>query len=186
MASIWKKIASVLFEEEEIRVEEELDSTPDVLEIPKLKPMAEKTVPVIKEVIEEPIIQVVTEERKSMMIDVDVTKDVSEPIVEVKKVVPEVSKKYQRTDIISPIFGGPESPSKPIENKAFTEVKTRQPLTEIISPMFGKVEVVDQKDSIDSSLLEIDISDMLTPSSDAGEVQASLFDYLEGLNEDEE
>lgn len=186
MASIWKKLASILFEEEEIRVEEELDSTPDVLEIPKLKPMAEKTIPVIKEVVEEPLTQVVNEERKSMMIDVDVTEDVLTPTVEVKKVVPEVAKKYQRTDIISPIFGGPESPSEPIENKVYTEVKTRQPLTEIISPMFGKVEVVDQKDSIESSLLELDISEMLTPSSDASEVQASLFDYLEGFNEDEE
>lgn len=189
MASIWKKLASILLEEEEITIEEDLNEVSDMIEIPKLKPMAETPAP--KPIVEEKTIaqeiiehSVVTE-RKSMMIDVDVKveKEIKEEVPLVKKVQPV---KYQKTEIISPIFGGPTNPSEPVEAKVYTQAKTRQPLTEIISPMFGKVEQEDQKSGIDASVMEIDLSEMLRPNDNGDEVQASLFDYLEGFNENEE
>lgn len=178
MSKMWKKLASILFEEEEITIEEDLNEVPEMIEIPKLKPMVEKVVT--------PIVEETVVERRSMMIDVDHHQErIVEDVVVVKK-KPTAPEKYQPADIISPIFGGPTRPSQPIENKVYTEAKTRQPLTEIISPMFGKVEVVEHSEGFDAALLEIDVSEMLTAKPTGDEVQTSLFDYLEGLEEHEE
>lgn len=187
---MFKKLVSILFEEEEITIEEDLNETPPAYDIPKLKPMAEKKKPEVlraPEFIENYQEKVIPEtlERKVTMIDVDTKVEKRAEVVEVRPAVKPVAH-YQPKDIISPIFGGPESPSKPIESKTYTDVKTRQPLTEIISPMFGKVEVQEQSNSIDASLLEIELSDMLSPIDEGEEVQASLFDYLEGFDSDEE
>lgn len=203
MAKIWDRIVSLLFDEQEITVEEELNQMEDYVEIPKLKPMTqvkevqvaafvEKEVSLPSKTIEEkrveptPSQDIRVEEKKLVKIDVDtkvVQAQQEESPVLIKKAT---SSKYQPQDIISPIFGGPKNPSEPIETKVYPESKTRQPLTQIISPMFGTVEVQDAKENLDASILDIGLSDMLVAGQSGEEVQASLFDYLEGFNDNEE
>ena len=198
---MFKKLASFLFEEEEIIVEEEELHThkePNY-EIPKLdgiKAKSEKVQKVqekevLKQVEVEPTVlnkeenkeAVVKTTNKIQRIDVDgIEKKVAKekPVTPTEK--PQQESVYQPQEIISPIFGGSEKKAEPIRlNKP--KKPSKQSDNAIISPMYGIVNE-EKEMNIDQEILEYDLEDMLSPQKGPAEVQVSLYDYLEELSDD--
>ncbi|QIK70332.1 hypothetical protein G7062_08500 [Erysipelothrix sp. HDW6C] len=195
---MFKKLASILFKEEEIIIEEELEKHEDELKIPELKPMvaskpvaepaiATKYEPKSQPLSEEKIVFVESkDDRKPMMINVD-----EDPVVKETKVrreaKPEPKNTYRPQAIISPIFGGPEGeePMKPAPTQTYGDAKRRAPLTQVISPMFGRVEEEAHHEvALNDASMDLDITEMLSPERTGEEVQVSLYDYLEGLEDE--
>lgn len=208
-----RKLAAFFFDEEEIVLEEDLKKEQEEnYRIPEIKPMRAKTkesmLPKPKakeEEIKEEIIYAnqdeqnepaevnepenkVAEPGQDRIRSKKITVDRDDFSVKKKEVfeskVPkakEVQEEYQPQEIISPIFGGSEKEtSKPIIIKEPIK-KKRQ--TTVISPMYGLVED-DQDEAFNEELLNYDLSDMLSSSKDAEEVQVSLYDFLEELEDE--
>ncbi|HEY4537548.1 MAG TPA: hypothetical protein VIG45_03710 [Erysipelothrix sp.] len=195
---MFKKLASFLFEEEEIIVEEEeLHPHKEAnYEIPKLDGIKARNqkeqesiakpieTPVSEKVEATPVIKEKEMPNKIQRIDVDGAekKAVKEKVV---KPAPQakVETVYQPQEIISPIFGGSEKKAEPIRlNKPKKQVKQTE--NSIISPMYGIV-TEEQQNKVAKEVLEYDLEDMLSPEKGPSEVQVSLYDYLEELSDDE-
>lgn len=197
---MFKKIMEILFDETEELIEED-NLNEEAYDIPSIKPIVEKpqavkVAPKVEPVKSVPVSAVVKEDKvqplsqekpKSMMIDADGPKPVMEPAKEL--FVPKKGKStpYQPITIISPIFGGPEKdPNEEI--KPLTppvQVKSREPMVKVISPMYGTVESKSTLGNIQADMLELDVDEM-NSSTDMGlEIQASLYDMIEGLENEE-
>lgn len=203
-----RKLAAFFFDEEEIVLEEDLKK--DVEEnyrIPEIKPLKAKSKESIvsKTVNEEKkttafqeeekpetkvdfsdveIIETPQDRAKSKKITVDrdefsvKKKEIVQPKIPKVK---EIQEDYQPQEIISPIYGGSDKePSKPIVIKENVKNKRQ---TAVISPMYGLVEDEDEE-VFNEELLNYDLSDMLSASKDAEEVQVSLYDFLEELEDE--
>ena len=206
---MFRKIMNVLFDEEEVVIEEE----PQVeeYEIPSIKPLREKrleehgaiepqvTQKDLKPIDLEPapinedtvFTQVHAVERpKSMMIDADAPKSsdsIKQSEKPQRKITQATSTKepYQPIDIISPMFGGPEKPAEPLTSVKPSPIKRREPLTQVISPMYGRVETSESMSDLTQESLELDVEAMHSTSDAGVEIQASLYDYIEGLDNEE-
>ncbi|CAM3608121.1 hypothetical protein G7061_07485 [Erysipelothrix sp. HDW6B] len=209
---MFKKLTSLLFKEEEIVIEEEIEKhdkkEEESLVIPNLKPMVAKPketkvepasvvstpAPTFKDSQKEEIhnsAESTQETRKSMMIDVDID---THPEVKESKVKTEEKTsarrevKYQRKEIISPIFGGSDNGAEPLSNAKphYQDAKSRAPKTSVISPMFGQIEVTEPvHEQISEDVMDMDVTELLAPERTEEEVQVSLYDYLEELDKHE-
>lgn len=194
-----RKLASLLFKEEEVIIEEETHEEESVY-IPPVSPL-EINEPVIETFRSEDstpkntedAARVQTEAKKSFRIDLDDTSPRQKPDVvmgtNAKSQDQSTSKPYHSKEIISPIHGGPHKTDEPVK-ASVNSAKRRTPLTEVISPMYGKVEdEAVEKQPIDTSILEMDVTTMITPDyeteKDSDDVQTTLFDYLEGMDSSE-
>lgn len=200
---MFKKLASLLFNEEEIVIEEEIakQEKEEALKIPDLKPIVpkqetrrrEKTQTEIKvdikpigqpieRPVEKPVEVIMSDDeprKKVTMINVDEKKEIrKKPDIVVRE------KAYQPQEVISPYFGGTQETTTPIK-KTVTDAKKRSSMTQVISPMFGQVNVEDTNEieHIDE-IMDLDITEMLSPERSEEEVQVSLYDFLEGLDEE--
>ena len=186
-----RRIVSMLFEEEEITEDFEETETEEAVEIPAISVIKarekEKVVEPQPEVL--PVESVPSQDvkKKSLMISIDeaeqkqvAKKTLNPEVAEPKKVMA-----YQPQDIISPIFGGPKVPSKPLETKKVESSTSRRPLTEIISPMYGRVEIENSRETISPDLMNLDLVDILSSRPSKGEeVQASLYELLDGFEDE--
>lgn len=204
---MFKKIMNILFDEEEILVDEPVEQADEAFEIPTIKPLKERREEMKQEevLVSAPIAKptptltqepepvkvepkVVTQQEpkpKSMMINADGPKASSEGDVPLHFPKKDSNTPYQPMDIISPIFGGPEKPSQPIPVVAKEVVKRRKPITEVISPMYGRVETSGSLGDIEPEILELDVVDMHSHTGSGVEIQASLYDMIEGLEDEE-
>lgn len=205
---MFKKIVNFFFtEEEEYIHEEELNSkdTSDQLHVHPIKPFVNEKKeeasikPVIKEA-SEPVVEIKKPEvkveqapkpvqsqtdKKTKMINVD------DPISSVREVTlkrdyvkPITPPKYQPTEIISPIYGGPKPSEKVNPVSAIRQDAVKKTVTSsVISPMYGAISVdaTPDEETVDMNL---DISDLLSPERNNEEVQTSLYDYLEDISHD--
>ncbi|WP_331836159.1 hypothetical protein [Erysipelothrix piscisicarius] len=138
---MFRRLASVLFKEEEIVIEEEISDHVGEVEIPELKPILPKEKKIVEKpkivtehvditetvIREKPITDMTPDEvanttselnRKSRMItaDDDLAKRKMERAKAARTSELEVKKfEYQRKDIISPMYGGPSQPSEPLD-----------------------------------------------------------------------
>lgn len=210
---MFKKIASLLFKEEEIIIEEEIEDKEDDLNIPQLKPLTPKK-PVTDNLqtgnVSEPVrtytpkpvqeiekveINIEPEEsakpRKTVMITADdnlalESQPKNSKEKDSKNKFERRQSTYQPKDIISPIYGGPTSSTEPLKSSVSTEAKKKKPVTSVISPMYGAVQIEEETVEIDESLLNLDVSEMISEERNQEEVQVSLYDYLEGFENEEE
>ena len=203
-----RKLASFFFQEEEIILEEDLKAeSEENYKIPEIKPMkarravekpveseskvfeAEKQSPVeARSTEEEPVIETVSPEiaqNKSKKITADSQASLQRPVDKRSVNIPVEKEEYQPQEIISPIFGGSqkEGPKK-VPSKVSKEVlEDKRSKTTVISPMFGLMEE-DSNDIFDKNLMNYDLRDMLSANEDAEEVQVSLYDFLEELEDE--
>lgn len=209
---MFKKIMNILFDEEEEILVDEDQNQEEAYEIPAIKPLRERREAMKQDVSpitskeSEPIKALVvtpvkvaaeksqndtiiekTQPSKSIMIDADKPKE--KVVNDVPLYFPKKESKtpYQPMDIISPIYGGPEKPSEPIQpvSIASEPIKRRQPITQVLSPMYGRVETPGSLGEIEPEILELNVADMHTHSDKGVEVQASLYDMIEGLEDEE-
>lgn len=200
---MFKKIVNFFFtEEEEYIHEEELNSNdtsdqlkvhpikpfvnePKIEEMPKSKPSVlehvelSQSVTLDKESKERPI-EVM--EKRPVMINVDdPISSVREVTLKKEPVKPIAPTKYQPTEIISPIYGGPKPTAKVNPVSTIRQEAAKKTITSsVISPMYGAIvsENEEAKQRVDMNL---DVKDMLTPERKNEEVQVSLYDYLEEI-----
>lgn len=202
---MFKKIVNFFFtEEEEYIHEEELNAedTSDQLKVHPIKPFTNdvkkhvapvEPAPTVKakeqeilvkpqEVLKPEVTIPTPSDKRPMMINVD------EPISSVREVTlkkeiqkPVAPTKYQPTEIISPIFGGPKPSEKanPV-SKIRQEAVKKTVTSSVISPMYGAIvsENETAKETVD---LNLDLKDLLVPERSQEEVQVSLYDYLEEI-----
>ena len=204
---MFKKIMNILFDEEEVIVEEKTTQE-EAYEIPKIKPIAEKkpvaptpkpapvqAAPVVKPVptvTPEPVVvekvneDVVSGKIRPIMIDADQPK-AKKPAPEKDLHFPKNKSNvpYQPVEIISPIFGGPKKDVKDFEPIKPVQTKSRQPMVNVISPMYGAVESKSSLGVIEPEMLELNVEDMHSNSDFGVEIQASLYDMIEGLEDEE-
>lgn len=204
-----RKLASFLFEEEEIIIEEEelhpkKESNYEIPKIEGIKAAPEKEEQFValkkketeteteienKSVAEKEEAAPATEKPKNghkiQRIDVDKPekKKVEKPPRKTSVAQPLQSSVYQPQEIISPIFGGSEKKAEPIRlNKPKVQAKSSE--NSIISPMYGVV-AEESSPEFDEEILDYDLKDMLSPKEGPAEVQVSLYDYLEDMSDDE-
>ena len=199
---MFKKIVNFFFtEEEEYIHEEELNrhDTSDQLKVHPIKPFVNETREERVVKTEEPVkreenvvrmkdIEVVEipqtqSEKKTTMINVD------EPISNVREVTlkrdvpkPVAPSKYQPSEIISPIYGGPKPSEKVNPVSAIRQDAAKKTATSsVISPMYGAIssEIEKDEETVD---MDLDITDLLSPERSNEDVQVSLYDYLEEIN----
>lgn len=160
--SVFKKIASFFFEEEEELSEEaELETIVFRDEPKKVKPAPIKEKEVIRTEVSNPTpvqerkVQASPQEEKKF-VDIKVSEQ-AKPVVDNRRVVPTVRKKiepvktseYEFTPVISPIFGASESSKKVVKTPTVpqnqptiaTTSKKKNPLGTIISPIYGATEL---------------------------------------------
>lgn len=211
---MFRRLASVLFKEEEIVIEEEISDHVGEVEIPELKPILPKEKKIVEKpktvtehvditepvISEKPITDMTPDEavnaaselnRKSRMItaDDDLAKRKMERAKAARTSELEVKKfEYQRKDIISPMYGGPSQPSKPLDIPKKNKASKHVPVAEVISPMYGKVQEESKVEArkIDESLMDLRVDDIISNEGKGETVQVSLYDYLEGIDEHEE
>lgn len=208
---MFRKLTSLLFEEEEVISEEDLHNEEEEhYDIPEIKPITSQTnktssekQDLVEEVKTENSDEKITDETfdkedKSKKKSQKITVDDNEINLRTKKQkksktvnASDIEKKpeYQRQEIISPIFGGPEKPSsteKPInfDQPIRKEEKKSSTKTTVISPMHGMVEE-ETNEIFDKNLLNYNLQDMLNPKEEADEVQVSLYDFLEDYDDEE-
>lgn len=203
---------NILFDEEEEILVDEDQNQEEAYEIPAIKPLRERREAMKQDVspitskepepTKAPVVTPVkvaaeksqndtiiekTQPSKSIMIDADKPKE--KVVNDVPLYFPKKESKtpYQPMDIISPIYGGPEKPSEPIQpvSIASEPIKRRQPITQVLSPMYGRVETLGSLGEIEPEILELNVADMHTHSDKGVEVQASLYDMIEGLEDEE-
>ena len=197
-----RKLASFFFQEEEIILEEDLRQEEENYKIPEIKPMkaqqrkepvsASKSLeskqnlkPVQDAVASEPAEAEVVVLNKSQRITADIKpiqRAVQDPVKK-KSIQTQIKiEDYKPQAIISPIFGGShKDDAKPITEAA--KVKKNHSRTTVISPMFGVMEE-GNNEVFNKDLLKYDLSDMLSSKEETGEVQVSLYDYLEELEDE--
>ena len=121
--------------------------------------------------------------KKSFRIDLDETVE-KRP----KPVIPVYEKEedtYRPKSILSPMHGGSETEEDIIVQTVNTK-KKHAPVTQIISPMYGNVaKEEDHAEKLSEEMMDIDIMKMIKDEESDDEVQTSLFDFLEGLDENE-
>ncbi|MDE8193471.1 hypothetical protein PT126_05070 [Erysipelothrix rhusiopathiae] len=211
---MFRRLASVLFKEEEIVIEEEISDHVGEVEIPELKPILPKEKKIVEKpktvtehvditepvISEKPITDMTPDEavkaaselnRKSRMItaDDDLAKRKMERAKAARTSKLEVKKfEYQRKDIISPMYGGPSQPSEPLDIPKKNKASKHVPVAEVISPMYGKVQEESKAEArkIDESLMDLRVDDIISNEGKGETVQVSLYDYLEGIDEHEE
>lgn len=211
---MFRRLASVLFKEEEIVIEEEISDHVGEVEIPELKPILPKEKKIVEKpktvtehvditepvISEKPITDMTPDEavnaaselnRKSRMItaDDDLAKRKMERAKAARTSELEVKKfEYQRKDIISPMYGGPSQPSEPLDIPKKNKASKHVPVAEVISPMYGKVQEESKAEArkIDESLMDLRVDDIISNEGKVETVQVSLYDYLEGIDEHEE
>ncbi|AZK44508.1 hypothetical protein [Erysipelothrix piscisicarius] len=211
---MFRRLASVLFKEEEIVIEEEISDHVGEVEIPELKPILPKEKKIVEKpkivtehvditetvIREKPITDMTPDEvantaselnRKSRMItaDDDLAKRKMERAKAARTSELEVKKfEYQRKDIISPMYGGPSQPSEPLDIPKKKYPSKHVPVAEVISPMYGKVQEESKAETrkIDESLMDLRVDDIISNEGKGETVQVSLYDYLEGIDEHEE
>lgn len=203
---MFRKLASLLFEEEEIIVEEEelqKDPQDKHYEIPPIKGIkasetTESNQTIKKEVKEKEIQKPEKEkiERFDEELSLNNSKiqriDVEDPIEKARKEKKLKKKKlekviqedivYEPQEIISPMFGGDEKKKEPIKIPAVRK-QSEDEESGIISPMYGKVQR-DVKKEPAEEILNLDLEDMVQPKGDNQEIQVSLYDYLEELEDE--
>lgn len=198
---MWKKITSFFFDEEEIEIEDEPIKEKEAYVIPELKPYnpnndkkekIEKPIENVKEeVVERPthkhediVFDPPVTKKKSFGIDLEEKPEVTitkkEPTILPK---PKVEETYSRKEIISPMYGGPKG-SVETQSKAKVELKSRRPTTPIISPIFGKVEDGEGGVEENRTILDMKLDEIIKPETKIEEEQTSLYDYLEGLDDE--
>lgn len=200
---MWRKLTSLLFNEEEIIIEEE-EVEVEEISIKPIEPLTQKTIEI--DVLEkanlvdafEPKVdhKVVAKAKKSIMIDFDNADQVKEntKTKEPKKVIsikPPVDKSvYKSKNIISPYHGGTildENQEIEIKKKSYNR---RETVTKVISPIYGNVHDTEKDDEAFEALTEkfmgINLENMIDDEKTSDEeIQTSLFDFLEGIQEDE-
>lgn len=198
---MWRKLTSLLFDEEEIILEEE-EIKVEEIKIRPVKPMIEKAVPMdhveIKpvpvetiemDVINNPNSVPLHEDKPKKSIKIDITQETFKENFKPKVQTP-TETVYKPKNIISPYHGGPDADEIDVKDFKKQNIKKREPLTKVISPMFGKVVETEQEDFevLAETLMDIDLENMIDTSSQGtedDEVQTSLYDFLEGLDHDE-
>lgn len=201
---MFKKIVNFFFtEEEEYIHEEELNGkdSSDQLQVHPIKPFVNE----VKEPSVKPIVKPSAEpvvEMKRVVSDVEIVKtavnqndkrsnmiNVDEPITGVREVTlkrdyvkPVTPSKYQPSEIISPIYGGPKPSEKVNPVSAIRQDAVKKTVTSsVISPMYGAISIDAAADE-ESVNMDLDISDLLSPDRNNEDVQVSLYDYLEDIN----
>lgn len=187
---MWRKLTSLLFEEEEIILEEEEVKVKEI----KIKPVEpikvdkkiEDTFEIdsIQEMVETLEVKEDIEEKRFKMINLEEEvekpkkkevkpRPVYEPIIEAKE--------YKQKEIISPIHGGPKADDEEIEIERTKRRKNVQSRTQVISPMYGKMYKTPE--TIKEEILELDLESLIEEEELSDEeVQTSLYDFLEGLD----
>lgn len=198
MNSMWRKLTSFLFDEEEIIVEEELGTPKKVKEeevvIRPVQVLQEKREPISLEPIDltddKPVLEEIQETiefktpKKSFRIDLEdeiktVEKSIEPTIVKEKTT-------YHRRGLLSPMHGGSNT-EIPYEKPKPVQVKKHKPLTQIISPIYGSLEQENaQQDVLEEDLMRLDLESMIYEEENDEEVQTSLYDFLEGLENEHE
>lgn len=201
---MFRKIMNILFDEEEIVVKEP-KTQEEAYDIPSIKPLREP-VPssvMVEETTETEVVSpVVAEEFKKE----EVVVEPSAPIIEKPrgiridadgpKAKPKESRElhfpksntnvpYEPVRIISPIYGGPKREEKDLQVVKPVVSKKREPITQVISPMFGQVESSSSLGDIEPEILELNVDEMHTNQDFGVEIQASLYDMIEGLEDEE-
>lgn len=196
---------TILFDEEEIIIEDEV-AQEEPYEIPMLQPLKERRVePVQRE--SEPVVQTrqveasapapvapeletpavtpVVDKPKSKMIDADGPRVKVEPAKELYFPQKDTKTPYQPVDIISPIYGGPKRDAEALKPVPRPVSSPRTPMTQVISPMYGQVETKSSLGDIEPEMLDLDVVDMNSAQDTGLEFQASLYDMIEGLEDEE-
>ncbi|HZJ86866.1 MAG TPA: hypothetical protein VFC75_01455 [Erysipelothrix sp.] len=140
------------------------------------------------EKLEEQELRIKKEKRKSVMIDLE--EEAVEPIIQ--KTKPKIydtespSQTYQRRSVLSPMHGG-DAKDFIKEDQEVVAIRKQEPITKVISPMFGQINKDEsQEDILHQDLMDLDLEAMIHEEENDDEVQTSLYDFLEGLeNEDE-
>lgn len=194
---------NILFDEEEVIIEEETQE--ETYDIPKIRPLSErrvgaateklvepvpvqKTPPVVTQVVTEPEVVVTpisVEKPKTRMIDADGPKAKVDPAKELYFPKKDTKTPYQPVEIISPIFGGPKREPQALQPVVVSVSKKRESMTQVISPMYGQVETKSSLGGIEAAILDLDVEDMHTGHDGGVEIQASLYDMIEGLEDEE-
>ncbi len=200
---MFRKLTQFLFEEEEIVIEEELKPIKEKEEVvikpvEPLKDLSREEKPVIKEPVKQDTIEFELnqeelemleekhEKRKSVMIDLE--EEISfEPKKPKAKIYDTDTQKqtYQRRSVLSPMHGG-DALDEAHQAPEIVSVKKQESITQVISPMFGQLNQDHVRDEVlEQDLMQLDLEAMIHEEVD-DEVQTSLYDFLEGLeNEDE-
>ncbi len=197
--SMLRKLASLLFEEEEEIIEEEAETEAVPLELPPIKKAVERPTRAMEVTIESPkkapevtvIESIPAPTKPTIRIDVDEKQELRpmKSIVVANKTVV-----YEFTPVISPIFGVSAKDQKSVP----TTVTVKQPIVRhstlqtIISPIYGVTESVHEgnalKDAehlqqpLSSDVNRISLDDMLHPvkKEETNETkQFSLFEHAD-------
>lgn len=196
---MWRKLTSLLFEEEEIILEEEeLQPRKEAKEtkIEPIKPLKDKklvedTSDTIEiDAIDETFVETHLETekpKKSVMIDLEEDKE-----SKVKEHIPRIfdttkaKEEYKKRSILSPMHGGDDTDESPQTIKD-TQVKKHKPVTQVISPMYGSIHEEESEEEVfEDKLMDIDLKGMIYEEENDDEVQTSLYDFLEGLEQENE
>ena len=200
---MWRKLTSLLFEEEEIVLEEE-ELKVEPVKIKPVLPMKDKKLEkpepeplpsydtieleVVEKAIETPTSLEADKPKRSMMIDLEekteVEPEVHKPrIFETKK----TKESYKRRAILSPMHRGDESEKdEMIQTPAPKPAQKHEPITKIISPMYGSLQDENKnEDAFEEELLDLDLKSMIYEDDNDDEVQTSLYDFLEGLEHED-
>lgn len=196
---MFKKIVNFFFTEEAMIHEEELDrdDKTDQLKVHPLKPMVAKepeVAPAPRVVQPQRPLESVTPEpetitslnglKKTVRIDVDdPISSVREVVLKKETIKPLAPNKYQPTEIISPIYGGP-TPSEKVNpvSSIRQEVAKKSVTSSVISPIFGAVESETEPKQAAVNM-DLKVTDLLSPERSLEEVQVSLYDFLEDMEE---
>ncbi len=171
---MWKKLQSLLFEEED-EIIEEIDDEIETEKPPVKKSVIAQMNPELSNTKEEKLVEAVKEELnetdaiEDLLIEDEVKEIVetkrfglSADDVEVKKVKQQVNeplkKVYEFHPVISPMFGATESKHPESEPRVIQEAHATLPrsvINTVISPIYGDLEVKKQKEVFREEKIEI-------------------------------
>lgn len=199
---MWRKLTSLLFEEEEVVLEEEEVKVENIsikpVEIMKEEPIKnynlEDTVEIkaVEHIIaEETVTEVPVKEetKKSFRIDLDETPEPEAKVVKEKPVVKiyeqePVVDSYRSKSILSPMHGGSDDIAS---DKPVITPKKPSSITQVISPMYGSVSQDDTaREVLSETMMDINLERMIDEEEGDDEIQTSLYDFLERLDDNAE
>lgn len=200
---MWRKLTSLLFEEEEVVLEEEEVKVENIsikpVEVMKEEPIKnynlEDTVEikaVENIIIEEETVQEVPvkeEPKKSFRIDLDDTPEQEPEVAKEKPVIKiydqeKTEASYRSKSILSPMHGGSEEVAS---DTPVVAPKKPSSITQVISPMYGSVSQDDTaREVLSETMMDINLEKMIDEEEGDDEIQTSLYDFLEGLDDNAE
>lgn len=191
---MFRRLTTLLFEEEEVNLEEEEHVLEEVTisSVPVLK--APEAVPPKVDTMELKTVEDLASKEKNVDQEPsEKSKGFHRIDIEEKKEPSRVSKphhferekmEYKRRNILSPMHGGSEKElaKEPISVPS----KSSKTLTKIISPIYGNIELDESHaETLSEKMMDIDLRKMIDDEESDAEIQTSLYDFLEGLDKDE-